>query len=188
MSTRDEQEQDEERPRHIGPVDPELQEELPAEIEAVGDTAARGPGATGPRDRPLGISLLTWLFWFWTGATVIFFLTLVPGNQPVPIGGETMTRSEALARILPVLLPMGLATAGAALALSLRRPWARPTVLLPVILAAFGPALSGVNTSIMDAILGVLVLLALLAALVWYLYFRPKTVAYFERLKESGDE
>jgi hypothetical protein len=172
--------------RHVGPV-AGADDEVPADLEGVGDTAARGPGATAPRDRPLGISLLTWLYWFWAGATVIFFLTLIPGDQPVPIGGETMTRSEALARVLPVLVPIGLAAIGGALALSLQRAWARPAVLLPVILAAFGPALSGVNTSTTDTAFGVIILLALLGGLVWYLYFRPKTVAYFERLKDEAD-
>ena len=133
-------------------------------------------------DRPLGISLLTWLYWFWTGATVLFFLSLIPGDEPVPIGGRTLSRSEALARVLPVLLPMGLAALGAALALTLQRSWARPAILLPVVLAAFGPALSGVGSTAGDVILGALAVLPVLAALVWYLYFRPRTTAYFRQL------
>lgn len=139
-------------------------------------------------ERPLGISLLVWLYWFWTGATVIFFLSVIPGDEPVPIAGETLSRSEALARVLPVLLPMGLATLGAALALSLRRAWARPAVLLPVALAAFGPALSGIGSTTADVVVGALVILPFLGGLVWYLYFRPRTVAYFQGLKAGGDE
>lgn len=138
-----------------------------------------------PDDQPLGVRLLIWLYWFWAGATAIFLLSLIPGDQPVPIAGETMTRTEALGRVVPVLLPMGLAVIGAALALGLRRPWARPAVLLPVFLAAFGPALSGVGATGMDIVLGFLALLPVLAGLVWYLYFRPRTVAYFARLKDE---
>ena len=179
MSTPEENE-----PRHVGPVG-KPEDELPADLEDVGDTAARGPGAVASEDRPLGVSLLTWLYWFWAGATVLFLLSLLPGDQPVPIGGETMTRPEALARVLPVLLPIGLAAVGAALALSLRRAWARPAVLLPVVLAAFGPMLSGMSASPADTIFGVVVVLAILAGLVWYLYFRDRTVAYFERLKDD---
>jgi hypothetical protein len=104
------------------------------------------------------------------------------------MGGETIPRTEALSRVLPVLLPMGLAAVGGALALGLRRVWARPAVLLPMFLAAFGPALSGVGRSLADSLLGALVLLPVLAGLVWYLYFRPRTVAWFEGLKAGDDE
>lgn len=139
-------------------------------------------------ERPLGISLLIWLYWFWAGATALIFLGFAIGDGPVPMGGETIPRTEALARVLPVLLPMGLAAVGGALALGLRRVWARPAVLLPVFLAAFGPALSGVGRSLADSLLGALVLLPVLAGLVWYLYFRARTVAWFEGLKAGDDE
>ncbi|MFO7894396.1 MAG: hypothetical protein R6U63_11735 [Longimicrobiales bacterium] len=173
-------------PRHIGPVG-RGEDEIPADLEEFAGTAARGPGAVAPEDQPLGISLLTWLYWFWSGATVIFLLSLIPGDQPVPIAGETITRTEALGRVLPVFLPIGLAAIGAALALTLRRSWARPAVLLPVILAAFGPALSGMGTSTTDTIFGIVVVLAILVGLIWYLYFRARTVAYFERLKDDDE-
>jgi hypothetical protein len=136
-----------------------------------------------PDDRPLGISLLIWLYWFWAGATVLLLLGLGIGEGPVPIGGRTVPRSEALALVLPVLLPLGLAVLGGAMALSTRRPWARPAALLPMILAGFGPALSGVGTTLADSLIGGLILAPFLAVLAWYLYFRPGTVAYFEGLK-----
>ncbi|MDX1673628.1 MAG: hypothetical protein R3314_02405 [Longimicrobiales bacterium] len=147
----------------------------------------RGPGAPAVGERPLGVSLLTWLYWFWAGATVLLFLGLVFGEGPVPIAGETVPRSEAIARVLPVLLPMGLAVIGAALALSLRQSWARPAVLLPVALAVFGPALSGVGTSLGDILAGAVGLLAVLAGLVWYLYFTERATAYFAELKADDD-
>ena len=149
---------------------------------------ARGPGAPAVGERPLGISLLTWLYWFWAGAIVLLFLGLVFGDGPVPIAGETVPRSEAIARVLPVLLPMGLAVIGAALALSLRQGWARPAVLLPVALAVFGPALSGVGTTLGDLLTGAIGLLLVLAGLVWYLYFTPRANAYFARLRAGEGE
>ena len=148
---------------------------------------ARGPGAPAVGDRPLGISLLTWLYWFWVGAIVLVFLGLAVGDGPVPISGETVPRSEALERVLPVLLPMGLAVLGAAMALGLRKAWARPAILLPVALAAFGPALSGVGVTTMDVVLGAVVVLPILGALVWYLYYQPGVKAYFADLKAGRD-
>lgn len=151
-------------------------------------TARPGAGPTHPdaqHERPLGISLLIWLYWFWAGAVVLVLLGFAIGEGPVPISGETIPRNEALSRVLPVLLPMGLAVLGAALALGLRRPWARPAVLLPVILAGFGPALSGVGASTTDILLGVLTVVPILAVLVWYLYFRSRVTTYFARLKRD---
>lgn len=139
-------------------------------------------------DQPLGIGLLIWLYGFWAGAVALFFLSFAIGEGPVPMGGETVPRQEALARVLPVLLPMGLAVAGAALALGLRKSWARPAVLLPVALAAFGPALSGVGTSAADMVTGALAVLPILAGMVWYLYFRPGVKRYFAGLRDRGDD
>lgn len=138
--------------------------------------------------QPLGIALLIWLYGFWAGAVTLVLLGLVFGEGPVPMSGETVPRTEALARVLPVLLPMGLAVIGAALALGLRKHWARPAVLLPVALAAFGPALSGVGTSIMDIVTGALVVLPILAGMIWYLYFLPGVKQYFAGLAVHGDE
>ena len=156
-----------------------------------GSPAARttDPPPDGPEpalDRPLGISLLVWLYWFWAGAVVLVFLGLAIGEGPVMIGGRAAPRSAALAAVLPVLLPMGLAVIGGALALSLERRWARPALLLPVVLAAFGPVLSGVGTSMLDAVIGTLVVLGVLALLVWYLYLRPDVNAYFAGLRTDG--
>lgn len=159
------------------------------ELETRGpDSApARGPGAPVVGERPLGVSLLTWLYWFWVGAIILVFLGFAVGDGPVPISGETVPRSEALERVLPVLLTMGLAVLGAALALSLRKPWARPAVLLPVALAAFGPALSGVGVTTADIVLGALAVVPILGALVWYLYFQAGVKAYFVDLNEGRE-
>ncbi len=151
------------------------------------ETAARAIAARDADERPLGVSLLVWLYWFWAGAITLVLLGFAIGEGPVPMSGETIPRAEALSRVLPVLVPMGLAVLGAALALSLRRAWARPAVLLPVALAAFGPALSGVASGIGDMVLGALALLPILAALVWYLYFRSGVTAYFARLKAEEE-
>lgn len=160
----------------------------PTEMDLGPDSApARGPGAPMVGERPLGISLLIWLYWFWGGAIALLVLGLVFGEGPVPMAGETVPRQDALGRVLPVLLPMGLAVAGAALALSLRRAWARPAVLLPVALAAFGPALGGMQTTIADLAVGASVVLLILAGLVWYLYFRTRVTAYFDRLEDGDD-
>lgn len=161
----------------------------PDDATRPGDGADRSgsvhhPGAQN--ERPLGISLLIWLYWFWAGAVALVLLGFAIGDGPVPMSGRTIPRDEALARVLPVLLPMGLAVLGAALALGLRRRWARPAVLLPVVLAGFGPALSGVGASTADLVLGILTVVPLLAGLTWYLYFRPRVRTYFARLKNDA--
>lgn len=131
-------------------------------------------------DRPLGVSLLIWVFWFWAGALLLLVLGLAIGEGPVMVGGRAMPRAEAVRLVLPALVPMGLAVVGAALALMLRRPWARAASLFPFALAAFGPLLIGVGTvSAMDVALTTLALVPILAGLVWYLYFRPGPRAYF---------
>jgi hypothetical protein len=57
------------------------------------------------------------------------------GRGPHPLSGGGPA-GRGLARILPILVPMALAAAGAALALALEKPWARSAVLLPFALAA----------------------------------------------------
>lgn len=149
--------------------------------------AASGPDGSGSGEaRPLGISLLIWLYWFWAGAVTLVLIVLAVGEGPVMLSGRALPRSEALASVLPTLLPMGLAVFGAALALSLRGSWARPAALLPVALAAIGPALSGVGASVADTVVGALVVLPVLALLAWYLYYQPVVKAYFEGLKGEG--
>jgi hypothetical protein len=137
-----------------------------------------GPGA----ERPLGISLLIWLFWFWAGALGLLVLGLAVGEGPVMLAGRAVPRGEALIRVLPALVPMALAVVGAALALTLARPWGRPAALFPFALAAFGPALSGVGAvTALDLVAAVSVLVPILALLVWYLYRHPGPRAYFRR-------
>jgi hypothetical protein len=138
------------------------------------------PGAAP--HRPLGVSLLIWVFWFWAGAIVLFLLGLAIGDGPVMVNGRAVARGEALRVVLPALAPMGLAVVGAALALSLGRWWARPAALLPFVLAALGPVLTGVGgVSAWEVVGAALVLIPLLAGLAWYLYRRPGPRRYLGR-------
>jgi hypothetical protein len=150
-----------------------------------GPAASTADGADSGEARPLGISLLIWLYWFWAGAVTLVFIVLAVGDGPVMISGRAVPRPEAVASVLPILFPMGLAVIGAALALALGKPWARPAALLPVALAAFGPALSGVGGSAGDVVLGALVVLGVLAVLAWYLYYQPAVKMYFDELKRD---
>lgn len=136
-------------------------------------------------DRPTGIVLLIWLFWFWAGALLLLVVGLAVGEGPVLVAGRAMDRGEALRLVLPALVPMGLAVIGAALALTLRRSWARPAALFPFALAVFGPALIGIGaTSVTDVVATVLALVPILAGLIWYLYFQPGPRAYFQARPE----
>lgn len=142
-----------------------------------------------PGDRPLGIRLLIWIFWFWAGAIALLVLGLAVGEGAVIIEGRAMARAEALTTLLPALIPMGLAVMGAALALTLARSWARMAALFPFALAAFGPLLTGVgDVSAGGLIVTALLLLLILSLLVRYLYFRPGPRAYFRPLPEPGAE
>lgn len=147
------------------------------------------PPDSAPTDRPLGISLLIWLFWFWTGAVVLALLGFAIGDGPIMMSGRAVPRDEALGSILPALVPMGLAAAGAALALGLDRPWARPAVLLPFVLAGFGPLLGGLASATLgDLALSVLVTAPLVGVVAWYLYGLPGTRSYFEALGRASEE
>lgn len=145
------------------------------------------PGEAGLPERPLGLNLMIWLLWFWAGAIALVFLGFAVGDGPVMMSGEAVPRPEALRRVLPILAPMGLAVVGAALAMGLKRPWARPAVLLPFFLAPLGPLLTRVGaTSLRDVALTGLATLPVIAAVVWYLYFSRGVVSYFETLKAGA--
>jgi hypothetical protein len=146
------------------------------------------PMATTDHDRPLGLGLLTWLLWFWAGASLLVLLLLAIGEGPLALSGRAVSREEALALILPILAPMALAAAGAALALALEKHWARSAVLLPFALAAVTPAFTGVATSATELATGALVMLPIVLGLVWYLYFRPRVAAYFRMLRARDEE
>lgn len=139
-------------------------------------------------ERPLGLSLLTWFFWFWAGASVLVLAVIVVGDGPLLLSGRAVPRDEAVARLLPVLVPMALGALGAGLALALEKPWSRAAVLLPFALVAIAPAFSGAVASLIDLAVGALALVPLVGALVWYLYFRPSVRAYFVRLREQEGE
>jgi hypothetical protein len=142
---------------------------------------------TDPVERPLGLSLLTWLLWFWAGACVLVIAVLVVGDGPIPLSGRAVPREEALARMLPILGPMALAAAGAALALGLRKHWARSAVLLPFALAAVTPAFTGVAVTVGDLARGALALSPVVALLVWYLFFQRGVADYFAGLREAEE-
>ena len=135
--------------------------------------------------QPLGVRLLIWIFWFWAGASGLLLLGIAVGDGPVLLSGRSVPRSEALRLVGPVLLPMALAVMGAALALAQERAWARPAALLPFILAAFSPSLSGLGGGGAEALAAAFLVLApLMALLVWYLYARPSSRRYFQALRE----
>lgn len=143
------------------------------------------PGELRPpvaEERPVGVSLLIWLFWFWAGAILLLFLGLAVGDGPVMLGGRAVSRAEALTAVLPALVPMALAVVGAALALALARPWGRAAALFPFALAAFGPVLTGIDSvTPLELSLAALIAVPVLALLVWYLYYQPGPRAYFRR-------
>lgn len=143
------------------------------------ETAAEG------RDRPLGIRLFIWLFWFWGGAVALLVLGLVVGDGPVLVNGRALMREEALTAVLPALIPMAFAVVGAALALMLGRSWARAAAMVPFALAAFGPLLTDVGSvSVGELVVAAALLLPVLAGLGWYLYVHPEPRAYFARRSE----
>jgi hypothetical protein len=140
-----------------------------------------------PDERPLGLALLTWLLWFWAGASALVIAVLLVGDGPIPLSGRAVPRDEAVARMVPILGPIALAAAGAALALGLRKHWARAAVLLPFALAAVTPAFTGVAASVADLAMGALALTPFVAILVWYLFFRPGVAGYFAALRETEE-
>ncbi len=148
------------------------------------DTAADS-GRSGDElpERPLGLSLLTWLLAFWAGAILLILLTLAFGEGPVMMSGRSVRRPEALALLVPVLGPMALAAAGAALALALRQSWARAAVFLPVGLVAMAPVFTGVAGTAGDLTRSVVETLPFAALLAWYLYGRATVVKYFGALR-----
>lgn len=143
---------------------------------------------TAAPERPLGISLLTWLLGFWAGAAILILITLVFGEGPVMMSGRSVRRPEAVALLVPILAPMALAAAGAALALALGKWWSRSAVLLPIALAAVAPAFSGTADTAGDLLRSIAVTLPVAALVGWYLYGRPRVTAYFRALREGSRE
>ena len=136
-----------------------------------------------PPERPLGLSILIWLFWFWAGAVALVLLGFAIGDGPIMMNGHAVSRSEALARVAPVFVPMGAAVLAAALGLSLGRRWARAAALLPFLLLAIAPSLvGGAERSALDLVVAALVGVPLVAVLAWYLFFSLSVTAYYEAL------
>jgi uncharacterized membrane protein len=134
--------------------------------------------------RPLGIRLLIWLYWFWAGATVLLVLALLSGDSPILLQGRPVPREEARALVLPVLVPLALAVAGAALALGQRRRWARLAALFPFVLMVFAPVLMLGGRS---GGLAMVAPIPIALGLAWYLYRRPGPRAYFAAPAGRGE-
>jgi hypothetical protein len=137
-------------------------------------------------ERPLGLSILIWLFWFWAGAIILVLLGFMIGEGPVMMSGEAVSRREALSRIAPVFIPMGAAVLAAALGLSLGRRWARAAALLPFLLLAIAPSLvGGVERSPTDLVVAALVGIPLVAVLAWYLFVSRSVAAYYRAVTSA---
>ena len=138
--------------------------------------------------KPTGLRLVTWLLWFWAGASALLFLGLAVGEGTVTVRGSALSRAQVLERLLPVLLPMLLAAAGAALALTLEKAWARPAVLMPLALAALAPAITGDVASAPQLLRSSAAVLVLLALTIWYLFAHRPVRTYFGALRARERE
>lgn len=140
--------------------------------------------------RPLSLTVLLWLYAFWSAAAVLVLAAAALGTGEVAMDGAAVERRAVLERTLPVFLPLALAFAGGALAIGLRKAWARPALLLPFALAALLPALVAAPTDAdpgRELIRGTATMALPTLLLGWYLYWRPRTVAYFEALRDAAE-
>ena len=153
------------------------------------DTTTPPPGTFPPR--PVGLTLLTWLLGFWSGAALLALASLWMGEGDILVNGEPTPRALVKEMLVPMLLPMALATGGAAATLWLDSQWGRPATLFAVLLA--GPLATfprwqeATNPGGAPAI-GLLVVAPLLVALGWYLYAKPNVAGYFRALTEARRE
>lgn len=138
--------------------------------------------------RPLGLTLLTWLFGFWSGAAVVVLVSVWIGEGDILMNGEPTPRALVQERLVPMLVPMALATGAAALALWLDSAWARPTTLFAVLiagpLATYPGWMEATNPGGAPAI-GLLAVAPLLLGIGWYLYAKPNVAGYFRALTDA---
>lgn len=141
--------------------------------------------------RPLGLTLLTWLFGFWCGAAVLTLVALYAGESDVLVDGVPTPRSLVREMLLPMLAPMALATGAAAGTLWLDSPWARPTALFALLLAgplATFPRWAEATNPGGAPLIGLLAVTPLLVGLGWYLFGKPNVAAYFRALTDARRE
>lgn len=147
----------------------------------------RPPRMTFP-PRPLGLTLLTWLFGFWSGAALLALVSVWLGEGDILMNGEPTPRALVRERLVPMLVPMTLATGAAAAALWLDSAWARPTTLFAVLIAgplATFPRWSEATNPGGAPAIGLLAVLPLLVGLGWYLYARPNVAGYYRALTDA---
>ena len=141
--------------------------------------------------RPVGLTLLTWLFGFWAGAALVALVGLWVGDGDLLVNGEPTARAIVREMLVPMLVPMALATGAAAILLWLDSAWGRPTALFAIFLA--GPLATlprwqeATNPGGAPAI-GVLAVLPLLLGLGWYLYGKAEVARYFRALTDARRE
>jgi hypothetical protein len=149
------------------------------------------PSQTTFPPRPLGLTLLTWLLGFWSGAAVLALASLWLGEGDIVMNGQPMPRPLIREMLVPMLVPMVLATGGAAVTLWLDSAWGRPTTLFAILLA--GPLATyprwaeATNPGGAPAV-GLLAVAPLLIGLGWYLYAKPNVAAYFRALTDARRE
>ena len=152
-----------------------------------------GPGepqATFP-PRPLGLTLLTWLLGFWCGAALLTLATLWLGDADILVDGRPTPREIVFDMLVPMLVPMALATFGAAATLWLDSPWGRPATLFALLIAgplATFPRWDEATNPGGAPLIGLLAIAPILVALGWYLYAKPNVAAYFRALTEARRE
>lgn len=148
------------------------------------------PPATFP-PRPVGLTLLTWFLAFWAGAAALALASLWMGEGDILVNGEPTPRALVQEMLVPMLLPMALATGGAAASLWLDSQWGRPATLFALLLA--GPLATlprwqeATNPGGAPAI-GLLAIAPVVLGLGWYLYTKPNVAAYFRALTRARRE
>jgi hypothetical protein len=155
----------------------------------VSDDVGRSTTTFPPR--PPGLTLLTWLLGFWCGAAVLALLALYTGNADIPVNGTPTARPLVRDVLVPVLLPMALATGGAAATLWLDSPWGRPATLFAFVLAgplATFPRWREATNPGGAPLIGLVAVAPLLLGIGWYLYAKPNVAAYFRALTEARRE
>ena len=141
--------------------------------------------------RPVGLTLLTWLFGFWCGAATLVLASLWLGQGDLLVDGRPTPRPLVREMLVPMLVPMALATGAAAVTLWLDSAWARPTSLFAVLLAgplATLPQWREATNPGGAPLIGLLAVTPLLVGLGWYLFAKPAVAAYFRALTEARRE
>lgn len=151
-------------------------------------TDAAPTGKTTFPPRPPGLTLLTWLLGFWCGAATLGLVALYTGQGDIPVDGVPTPRHLVRDMLVPMLLPMALATGGAAATLWLDSPWGRPATLFAFLLAGpltTYPRWQEATNPGGAPLVGLLAIAPVLLVVGWYLYAKPNVAAYFRALTEA---